>query len=261
MTRAARLGQNFLHDKNVIQKIANYFDPKPDDVVVEIGAGRGALTRIVAMQVAKYFAIEIDAALIPELQKIPDIEVMNNDFLEVDLRSLSPSKPIRVLGNLPYYISTAILIRLIHQKDAIEDMVLMFQEEVGQRILAPVSDSEYSLLSVMSQYFCNIHKGFRVSRSCFRPMPEIESRVLHFKFNLEVKIAVDEYIGFLQKAFSQRRKKLRNNLLRELKIDAERLDRIFSEMNIEENVRAENLTPAQYEELISGLKSAATDAD
>jgi 16S rRNA (adenine1518-N6/adenine1519-N6)-dimethyltransferase len=250
MARAARLGQNFLTDKNIIQKISGYFNPKPDDVVLEIGAGRGALTSIIAPQVAKFFAIEIDAALIPVLKEIPNIEVINKDFLEVDLSSINPDKKIRILGNLPYYISTAILTRLIRQKNWIEDLVLMFQEEVAQRILAPTSDSEYSLLAVMSQYYCDIDKGFRVSKNCFKPMPEIESRVMHFKFKADVKIEVNEYISLLQKAFSQRRKKLRNNLMRELEIDADRVDAIFKEMNIGENVRAENLTPLQFEQLI-----------
>jgi 16S rRNA (adenine1518-N6/adenine1519-N6)-dimethyltransferase len=250
VVRAAKLGQNFLQDKNVIQKIASYFHPKSDDVVLEIGAGRGALTRFVAPQVTKFLALEIDTALIPELAEIPNIEVINKDFLEVDLTSINPGKAIRVLGNLPYYISTAILTRLIRQKDVIEDMVLMFQEEVAQRILAQPSGSEYSLLSVMSQYFCEIDKGFRVSRNCFKPMPEIESRVMHFKFKPDVKIEDQQYIGFLQKAFSQRRKKLRNNLMRELNLDSDRLDQIFREMSIPENVRAENLNPLQFEELI-----------
>jgi 16S rRNA (adenine1518-N6/adenine1519-N6)-dimethyltransferase len=250
MVRTARLGQNFLQDKNVIQKIANYFSPKSEDVVLEIGAGRGALTRIIAPQVAKLLAVEIDAALIPELQQISDIEVINKDFLELDLGSINPDKKIRILGNLPYYISTAILTRLIRQKNWIEDMVLMFQEEVAQRILAPTSGSEYSLLSVMSQYYCEIDKGFRVSKNCFKPMPEIESRVMHFRFRPDVKIEVNDYVSVLQKAFSQRRKKLRNNLMRELNLDADRLDPIFKEMNILENVRAENLTPLQFEELI-----------
>jgi 16S rRNA (adenine1518-N6/adenine1519-N6)-dimethyltransferase len=261
MAKAARLGQNFLQDKNVIQKIAGYFDPKPEDVVLEIGAGLGALTRIVAPQVSRFIAVEIDGALIGELQKIQNIEVINKDFLEVDLASIDPNKKIRILGNLPYYISTAILTRLIRQKNWVEDMVLMFQEEVAQRILAPTSDSEYSLLSVMSQYYCEIDKGFRVSKNCFKPMPEIESRVMHFNFKPDVKIEVNDYVSFLQKAFSQRRKKLRNNLMRELDLESDRVDRIFKDMNIPENVRAENLTPQQFEELIGGLKSAAQNAD
>ena len=250
MVRPARLGQNFLQDKNILQKILGYVNPRSDDVFFEIGAGRGALSRTIAPQVAKFFAVEIDTALIPELLEIPNIEVINKDFLEIDLTSINPGKPIRVLGNLPYYISTAILTRLIRQKDVVEDMVLMFQEEVAQRILAQPSGSEYSLLSVMSQYYCEIDKGFRVSRNCFKPMPEIESRVMHFKFKPDVKIGVDQYISVLQKAFSQRRKKLRNNLMRELNLDSNRLDRIFLEMGIPENVRAENLNPLQFEELI-----------
>lgn len=250
MVRSARLGQNFLQDKNVIQKIAHYFDPKSEDAVLEIGAGLGALTRVIAPQVAKFFAVEIDGALISELQQIPNVDVIHKDFLEVDLGSINPDRKIRILGNLPYYISTAILTRLIRQKKWIEDMVLMFQEEVAQRILAPTSDSEYSLLSVMSQYYCEIDKGFRVSKHCFKPMPEIESRVMHFKFKPDVKIEVNDYVSLLQKAFSQRRKKLRNNLMRELDLDSGRVDSIFKEMNIPENIRAENLTPLQFEELI-----------
>jgi 16S rRNA (adenine1518-N6/adenine1519-N6)-dimethyltransferase len=250
VVKTARLGQNFLTDKNVIHKIAGYFNPKPEDVVLEIGAGRGALTRIVAPQVANFFAVEIDTALIGELEKIPNITVIHKDFLEVDLASINPGKTIRILGNLPYYISTAILTRLIRQKDVIEDLVLMFQEEVAQRILAQPSGSEYSVLSVMSQYYCEINKGFRVSKNCFKPMPEIESRVMNFRFKPDVKIDVGEYISFLQKAFSQRRKKLRNNLLRELNLDSNRLDQIFLEMSIPENIRAENLTPLQFEQLI-----------
>ncbi len=250
MVKTARLGQNFLTDKNVIHKIAGYFDPKPEDVVLEIGAGRGALTRIVAPQVAIFFAVEIDTALIGELERIPNTQVLHKDFLEVDLASINPGKTIRILGNLPYYISTAILTRLIRQKDVIEDMVLMFQEEVAQRILAQPSSSEYSLLSVISQYYCEIDKGFRVSKNCFKPMPEIESRVMNFRFNPDVKIDVGEYVSLLQKAFSQRRKKLRNNLMRELNLEGDRVDQIFREMSIEENVRAENLNPLQFEELI-----------
>jgi len=131
----------------------------------------------------------------------------------------------------------------------------MFQEEVAQRILAPPSSSEYSILSVMSQYYCEIDKGFRVSRNCFKPMPEIESRVMNFRFKPDVKIDVGEYISLLQKAFSQRRKKLRNNLMRELNLDSDRVDQIYREMNIPENVRAENLNPLQFEELINRKNS------
>jgi 16S rRNA (adenine1518-N6/adenine1519-N6)-dimethyltransferase len=245
----AKLGQNFLNDKNVIQKITAFFDPKKSDVVVEIGAGKGVLTRVVAPEVSKFYAVEIDFALIPELQKIPNIEIVHADILKTDLAKLSDKKKLRVIGNLPYYISTAILTSLIRQKEVIEDMVLMFQEEVAQRILAPNSRSEYGLLSVLSQYYCEIDKGFKVSKRSFQPMPEIDSRVLRFKFRTDTTVGVDEYINLLQKAFSQRRKKLRNNLMRELKMEATQIDGIFNELNIPENARAENLTPKQFEEL------------
>ncbi|HSE42689.1 MAG TPA: 16S rRNA (adenine(1518)-N(6)/adenine(1519)-N(6))-dimethyltransferase RsmA [Acidobacteriota bacterium] len=247
--RRPKLGQNFLQDRNVIQKIATFFNPQKQDIVVEIGPGKGALTRMIAPEVSTLYGVEIDSALIPELQKIPDIKIIHGDILKTDLATLSDGRKLRILGNLPYYISTAILTSLIRQKEVIEDMVLMFQEEVAQRILAPNSDSEYGLLSVVSQYFCEIGKGFKVSKRSFQPMPEIDSRVLHFRFRTDTKAGVDEYINLLQKAFSQRRKKLRNNLMRELNIEPDRLDAIFADLNIPENVRAENLTPKQFEAL------------
>jgi 16S rRNA (adenine1518-N6/adenine1519-N6)-dimethyltransferase len=246
-----KLGQNFLHDKNVLEKIARLFDPQSNDVVVEIGAGTGALTKHVAPHVSKYYAIEIDSKLIPQLQTIPNIEIVHADFLEIRLENLG--KYLRIIGNLPYYISTSILTTLITQRSSIKDMVLMFQEEVAKRIVAPASDSEYSLLSVLSQYFCTIDKGFKISKNSFRPVPEIDSRVLHFQFNVDTTVGFDEYLSLLQKAFSQRRKKLRNNLIRELKIEPERLDAIFKELGISENARAEELTPKQFEELARRL--------
>ena len=183
VNKKPKLGQNFLQDKNIVEKIVALFNPQPNDVVVEIGAGAGVLTKIISPRVSKYFAIEIDSRLIPQLQNIPNIEIVHADVLKINLASLNAGSKLRILGNLPYYISTSILSSLIRQRDSIEDVVLMFQEEVAQRILAPPSDSEYSLLSVLSQYFCTIEKGFKVSKRSFRPMPEVDSRVLHFRFN------------------------------------------------------------------------------
>jgi 16S rRNA (adenine1518-N6/adenine1519-N6)-dimethyltransferase len=133
-------------------------------------------------------------------------------------------------------------------------MTLMFQEEVAQRITAPPSDPDYGYLSVITQYYCNIQKGFKINKNCFVPKPEIESRILRFTFRSEPVIEFEEYGSYLEKAFSQRRKKLRNNLLRSLPIPAETLDRIFVDLQLAPDVRAENLSADQYEQLIMQIK-------
>jgi 16S rRNA (adenine1518-N6/adenine1519-N6)-dimethyltransferase len=247
-----KLGQNFLRDENVLQKITAFFDPKPDDRILEIGAGTGALTSHLAGHVT---AVEIDESLIPFLQSLTNVTVIQDDIRNVNLAELilPPGKgesKLRVIGNLPYYISTPILSFLLGNGRFIHDMVLMFQEEVADRIVAKPSSSEYSLMSVLSQYYCEIDRGFHISRNCFVPRPEVDSRILKFRIQTGWKLEFPVYHDFLTKAFSQRRKKLRNNLLRTLEIPAERLDSIFAEMGVGENDRAENLSPLQFERLI-----------
>ena len=243
-----KLGQNFLCDQNMLAKIAAFIHPSLSDFLVEIGAGTGALTTLLAPQSVGYIAVELDADLLPYLENIPNVRVLHQDIRDVDLCSLS--QQIRVVGNLPYYISSNILTHLISQRQCIQDMTLMFQEEVAQRIIALPSVPDYGYLSVIAQYYCRIEKGFKIHKNCFVPRPEIESRILHFEFRDDAKLDFDQLADFLSKAFSQRRKKLRNNLLRTLNIDSVRLDAIFKELDLTENVRAENLSAKQYEELI-----------
>lgn len=252
-TPKRKWGQNFLTDENVLDKIVRYFDPHPDDTVLEIGAGTGSLTKCIAPHVQRLIAVEIDPDLATGLNA-ENVEVLNQDIRDMDFRNIQSEQKLRVIGNLPYYISTPILMQLIAQRQNILDMVLMFQEEVAERILSAPSHHEYSLLSVATQYFCEIDKGFRVTRNCFYPRPEIDSRVLQFRFRTGWAIDTQEYVAFLTKAFSQRRKKLRNNLSRSLEIEVSRIDEVFSKMEIAGDVRAENLTPTQFERLILELR-------
>lgn len=249
-----KLGQNFLTDANVLEKIIHYFNPAPEDHVLEIGAGTGSLTLRLAGRVERLVAVEIDSLLIPALKGIEGVEVLHGDILKTDSRSLLSGKLLRVIGNLPYYISSAVALHLMEQRDALQDMVLMFQDEVAHRILSAPSREEYGYLSVVAQYYCRIDSGFRVSHNCFFPKPQVESRVLRFEFARDLPVAFDEFTKFVGLSFSQRRKKLRNNLLRGLQVDAPRLDRVFEELGISETARAENLTAAQYEKLILQLR-------
>lgn len=248
-----KLGQNFLQDNNIIEKLVRFIEPAPRDRFLEIGAGTGALTARLAPLVSHLIAVEIDASLLPYLNQIPSVEAVHADIRKINLQTITTGQKIRVVGNLPYYISTSILTFLIEQRACIQDMILMFQEEVARRIVAPPSHSEYGLLSVLTQYYCEIQKGFRISRNCFMPKPEIESRVLHFIFRSGSLLQFGEYMDFLACAFSQRRKKLRNNILRTMSVNPDSLDAIFKKMKIDENARAENLSASQYEELIREL--------
>lgn len=255
MTHKAKLGQNFLSDENVLRKIVEFVHPSPEDRILEIGAGKGALTKHLAPLVGELIAVEIDHELTASLLEIPGITIVQQDILETDFSRYAVSGPIRIVGNLPYYISTPILTKLIREREHLQDMTLMFQEEVAQRITAEHSSSEYSYLSVLAQYFCKVERGFRISKNSFHPRPEIESRVLRFEFQRKARFGFDEYSRFVSMAFSQRRKKLINNLGRNY--DAKALRKAFAELNIPENARAENLTPSQFESLIIRLLSVS----
>ena len=244
-----KLGQNFLCDLNILHKIADFIAPQTEDFFVEIGSGTGALTGLLAPLVDHLVAVELDAGLIPYLQNIPNTTVLHSDIRKVDLCSWKPSGKIRIAGNLPYYISSNILTSLIRQRECLSDLTLMFQEEVAHRITAPPGDPEYGYLSVVAQYYCEIRKGFKINRNCFVPRPDIESRIMRFDFREDAEIGFEEYCSLLEKAFSQRRKKLRNNLLRTLPVSPESLDGIFRNLHLAPDIRAENLSAKQYEQL------------
>ena len=251
-----KLGQNFLCDQNILQKIIEFIQPQSTDFIVEIGAGTGALTALLDSRAGQVIAVELDEDLLPYLQNLSNTRVLPVDIRKVDFCTFYPEGKIRVAGNLPYYISSSILTSLIVQRQCIQDMILMFQEEVAQRITAPPGDSEYGYLSVIAQYYCDIRRGFKINKNCFVPKPDIESRILRFTFRTETAIAFEEYSSFLEKAFSQRRKKLRNNLLRTITIQPGTLDNIFTDLGLASDVRAQNLSPAQYEQLIVATRNA-----
>ena len=249
-----RLGQNFLHDENVIDKILRFIQPSPSDYFFEIGGGTGALTEPLAPRVKKLVVAEIDAELISYLSVIPGVTVLKEDARKIPICELPGSKSWRIVGNLPYYISSSILTGLLEQRECIHDMTLMFQDEVAMRIIAPPSDSEYGMLSVLAQYYCTVQRGFRISRNSFSPKPDIESRVIRLVPRAGQRLPYEEYAAFLSDAFSQRRKKLRNNLLRTIQIATDQLDLIFAELQISPDARAENLSADQFEALYMKLK-------
>jgi 16S rRNA (adenine1518-N6/adenine1519-N6)-dimethyltransferase len=217
-----RFGQNFLVDANIIDKIIHSFNPQPHDHVVEIGPGLGALTQPLLRTLARLDVIELDRDVIPQLNNLVGSErlhIHNTDVLTFDFTSFSQinfqQEKLRIIGNLPYNISTAVLFHLINHRSIIKDLHFMLQKEVVERIAASVGSHDFGRLSVMMQLHFNISPLFTVSPQCFRPVPGVESAIIRLQPKTECPVSAAEYAGFealIRQAFSQRRKTLRNSL-------------------------------------------------
>jgi 16S rRNA (adenine1518-N6/adenine1519-N6)-dimethyltransferase len=215
-----RFGQNFLHDRGVIDKIVSAIAPKPEDNLVEIGPGQGALTCQLLPLLKQMHAIELDRDLIPTLQQrcssLGDLTIHSSDVLKFDFGTLfQPNRPLRVVGNLPYNISTPLLFHLLQQRTLIEDMHFMLQKEVVDRLAAAPNSGNYGRLSVMVQRHCRVEPLFTIGPGAFNPPPKIHSSVVRLTpwHTPPVDIVNEQHFAELvSSAFAQRRKTLRNSL-------------------------------------------------
>ena len=235
-----RFGQHFLHDPGVLKRIIEAIDPAPGDAVVEIGPGEGALTRPLLERTGRLTAIEIDrdlAAALAEEYSSRGLSVETADVLEFDFSALPAG--LRVVGNLPYNISTPILFRLARYAGRVRDMHFMLQREVVQRMVARHSTPDYGRLSVMLQTRFSMQKLFNVSAGAFRPPPKVESAVVRLVPRKE-KPQFDEATleKVVREAFSARRKTLRNAL--------SLAPEDYAALGIDPRLRPENLAPADY---------------
>jgi len=215
MRARKRFGQNFLHDQNLIRKIVNAINPKPEDHIIEIGPGHGALTAFLLKSGCQLDVIEIDRDLASELrEKHPQLNVIESDVLKFDFSKIEGSRPLRIVGNLPYNISTPLLFKLFNQIHSIRDMYFMLQLEVVNRLTAEHSHSDYGRLSVMSQYYCQSEKLFTVPPEAFVPRPKVMSAIVRLiPQNQKNDFTDTEVLGkILIQAFSMRRKTIRNAL-------------------------------------------------
>jgi 16S rRNA (adenine1518-N6/adenine1519-N6)-dimethyltransferase len=210
-----RFGQNFLQDQNVVNKILLAIRAQADDILVEIGPGRGALTLPLLQQVSEMHVVEIDRDLIAwwESQSLPNLQLHAADALKFDFNQIKPGKLLRVIGNLPYNISTPLLFHLFDYIDHIKDMHFMLQKEVVERMTATPGGKEYGRLSIMVQYYCQADRLFIVPPGAFYPAPKVDSAIVRLQPRKDrpqcdpLKLA-----QVVQQAFSQRRKTLRNCL-------------------------------------------------
>jgi 16S rRNA (adenine1518-N6/adenine1519-N6)-dimethyltransferase len=245
-----RFGQHFLHDANVLARIVQAIAPKPGEHVVEIGPGDGALTLPLLRALGRLTVIELDRDLIPRLraaaQGVGELEIVNADVLSVDLRRLAGDAKLRVVGNLPYNISSPILFHCIEQLDAIHDMHFMLQKEVVERMAAAPGSKVYGRLSVMLQLACRVEPLIEVPPTAFRPPPKVDSAVVRLLPRAPHE-RHDTDQGMVERvvraAFGQRRKTLSNALHGVLSADQ------IARAGVDPRARAEQLAPAAFVEL------------
>jgi 16S rRNA (adenine1518-N6/adenine1519-N6)-dimethyltransferase len=260
------LGQNFLMDRNVLSRIAQLVERGQDARILEIGPGKGALTRLLAEKGARVLAIELDRQLIPLLAKefagCENVEVVQADILRTDLAMVLQQRwpgSWEVAANLPYNISTQVLFRFMENRRLFSRLVLMLQKEVGERLVAQPGTKEYGILSVLFRLYFDITRAFTVKPGSFHPVPKVDSVVLTFKPLPEARIEVGDETFFRQvvkAAFGQRRKTLWN-CLKSLGLKAEdrELAKVLAECGIEVARRGETLSLDEFALLTRALIS------
>ena len=253
------LGQHFLADASVVERIIRAIDPQPGDRLVEIGPGAGALTFPLLRQHGRLTVIEFDRDLIAPLRAaaegVGELEVIHRDVLQVDFAELAQAGPIRLVGNLPYNISSPILFHALDQATAIRDMHFMLQKEVVDRMAAAPGGKDYGRLSVMLQAYCRVEALFNVPPSAFRPPPKVDSAIVRVLPRAADEIAVRDRTRFarvVKAAFGQRRKTLRNALSGEADPAA------MQAVGIDPGARAEQIEVAAFVALSNALAAADT---
>jgi 16S rRNA (adenine1518-N6/adenine1519-N6)-dimethyltransferase len=250
----ARLGQNFLVDANAAQRIVDALGNVTHSVVIEIGPGRGALTRALAERAESLIAIEVDKMLAEHLRAAfsgnPNVEIVQENFLNVSLSDLlssgrqsSPHQRAKVVGNIPYYITSDILLRLLEQHELVETIVLMVQKEVADRLVAQPGSRDYGLLTVTAQLYTEVERQFTLPPGAFSPPPQVHSTVLRLRVAPKaeaLQLDSGRFIEFSKLAFSKKRKTLFNNLRR--RYEQDQIREAMSAAQVQQDIRAEALS-------------------
>jgi 16S rRNA (adenine1518-N6/adenine1519-N6)-dimethyltransferase len=267
-----KLGQHFLNSDDVAARIVDALGDVSESTVLEIGPGRGILTSLLARRTPRLIAVELDRVLAAQLRlnfgMARNVEILEADVLAIDFDSLFGPKPglgrpgmefkpqpVRVVGNLPYYITSDILLRLFEFSKYFESIVIMVQREVADRIAAAPGGSEYGILSATAQLYARVEKLFIVPPGAFSPPPKVHSAVLRLTIDPQQEklgVAGDGFIHFLRLSFGQKRKTLWNNLRG--KYDEKGLKRALAEANVKPTARAETLDLAESAAVYRALR-------
>lgn len=271
--RADSLGQNFLVDRNIIEKIIDAAELTENALVIEIGPGMGALTQVAAEKAGKVIAVEIDRHLIPVLGEVvghlDNVEIINQDILKTDINELIESEKknfatsdheidkVVILGNLPYYITTPIIIGILERQIEMDTMVIMMQKEVAERIVATPGGKTYGALSIACQFFCETNYVTTVPRTVFQPQPKVDSAVLRLDKRTELPWEIGAggrklFFEVVRAGFNRRRKTLLNALTA-LGIDKTELRSILDEAGVEPSRRAETLSIQEFANVANAI--------
>lgn len=254
-----KYGQNFLIDTNILESIVENAKITKEDCVLEIGPGIGTMTQYLAEAARKVIAVEIDKVLIPilkdTLSDYDNVKILNQDILKVDIQKLveeeNEGKPIKVVANLPYYITTPIIMDLFEKDVLLDSITVMVQKEVAQRMKVGPGTKEYGALSLAVQYYAKPEIVMEVPPSCFLPKPNVASAVIRLERypNKGVKVEDEKYLfAIIRASFNQRRKTLVNGLTNAGNLRVEKKDvlDVLEEMNLPETIRGETFTLEQF---------------
>ncbi len=253
-----KYGQNFINDKNILNKIVNSININSDDLVIEIGPGSGALTEFIVNKTNKVICYEIDKDLDIYLNKYKDVGVTikYEDFLKADvlddIKNIDYNK-LYIISNLPYYITTPIINSIIDKKIPVTSCLFMMQKEVGDRIKAKPGSKNYSSLSIFIDYYFEVKKVLDVSRNVFYPKPNVDSIVLLFNMRENKKVEVineDIFFKLIRDSFSYKRKTLKNNL-KSYNLDI--IEKVLKKYNYDLSIRAEKISIELFCEIANAL--------
>ncbi|MBQ9643942.1 MAG: 16S rRNA (adenine(1518)-N(6)/adenine(1519)-N(6))-dimethyltransferase RsmA [Lachnospiraceae bacterium] len=256
-----KYGQNFLIDANIVRGIIDTAEITREDCVLEIGPGIGTMTQLLSGAAGQVVCVEIDESLKPvlayTLSDCPNVTILWQDVLKTDLQALrdqyAPGRRMKVVANLPYYVTTPILMMLLEQQDLFESITVMVQKEVADRICAGPGSKEYGAISLAVQYYAQPEAAIRVAPSCFIPHPNVDSTVLYLKAYEQPPVDADKELMFalIRAAFNQRRKTLANAVSHGLQAPSgpytrQQVENALKSMNLPETARGETLGLEQY---------------
>ncbi len=251
-------GQNFLVDERVLDKIISAADINENDLVIEVGPGIGTLTQAMAKKAGKVVSVEIDKTLVPILGELlvdyDNIEIINEDILKVDINALiarHKGMNVKMVANLPYNITTPIIMSILEKHIPMDSLTVMIQKEVAYRMNGKPSTKDYGSLSLVTQYYCEPYLVANVPQNCFMPRPNVDSAVIKLTILKEPQIHVKDeqfMFEFIKAAFSQRRKTLVNCIFNSslLTLNKEELGNVLNELGYDERVRGESLSLDDY---------------
>jgi len=251
------LGQHFLIKRNILKKIVKVIDPQPEDLIIEIGAGKGALTFPLAKKGSRVIAIERDSSLVPFLKKhvFPNLEILECDVLQVNFKDLVQKKKAKIVGNLPYAISSPLLFKVFKDKDLFSACTFLLQKEVAQRLCAHPGTKKYAPISILFQNYFVTRIHFHVPSSSFSPAPRVESALVSLKRRHHPCYSLSDqerFHQFLKGTFRSRRKKLLNNL-KNLHFPDSDIRKALNICGIDEGQRPEQVSLSQFVALFEAL--------